>query len=147
MKIITSELTIESQLSSNQFSQPIINFNNMNEEDEFYWNSLSKIVEINSTLLEAYPIYFHSKFGINNEKTEETRNFLIKLKENINDTKLNLDIFKHDELVPLKDDNILMEQFEDLIKEYVRRLNTKEDKEIIEWISNKINQKINYLKN
>ena len=80
------EITIESQLSLNQSSQPIINVDNMNEEDEFYWNSLCKIIEINTTLLETYPEYFNSTFGINNKKMEEKRNDLIKLKENTNDT-------------------------------------------------------------
>ena len=103
------ELIIGNQLSPYQYPQPLINVDNMNEEDEFYWNSLCKIVKINSTLFETYPLYFNSAFRISCKKMEEKRNSLIKLKANTNNAKFNMDNFKRDEHVLLNEDKILME--------------------------------------
>ena len=79
-------------------------------------------------------------FKVCNEtiKNGRKRNFLIKLKEKIKNVKFNLYIFKRDELVP-NDDEIFIEQFEDLIRDETKGLDIKEDKEIIGWISNRIN--------
>ena len=88
----------------------------MNEEDKFYWNSLYNIAKINSTLFEVYSIYFNFAFGMNNENMEDKKNSLIELKKNTNNEEFNMSIFKRDKLDPINDEELLMEQFENLLQ-------------------------------